>query len=107
MKMCPNCGLISLDDAQLCDCGYDFVRHRFPQLDEQQTLLKQKRGRRKEMLGLIGLAVVLILRFTNISRYPQAVFFLVIVLVAGWVWAHMPWSKPSRAILPSDVLASA
>ena len=77
---CPQCGLLNADEAQRCDCGYDFVKKTVEQPSLPQPP-KKKTGLATASLvcGICGLA------------YPTSILFL--ASVAGIICGHMAISR--------------
>jgi len=88
---CPRCGLINLDTAYRCDCGYDF---RINELDPRYAKPVPKVERRKELavrvvtVGLIILILWLLpsssRAYLTFSKVLWALGLALIVFVAGY-----------------------
>lgn len=91
MKACPNCSLLNPDDGQSCDCGYDFVLHRFP-LTDPRELLRRKR-RRRMMVGSFILLALSTARLLGVKKSTLPTVVLGIVIVGVYAWAFWPWDE--------------
>ena len=59
MVKCPNCGLLNSDQAQRCDCGYDFVQKELKASYQKTDIIKG--SNKKNIVGISLLFTWLIL----------------------------------------------